>query len=295
MASRDRQIDRRLSRIPTGSSKLGTYVGRDGALAVVNLGASTVSLRYVGLYLPPPGHPVQIETRDGVPVVTGPASPLPATGKIVRATTPLARVEAWSAAGPIVYELPLRAGYTPTIGDTVEITWSADGGIVQGATTPVERPPAPARIPAPGEQTFHLPAFTAIWSGSATDTWVSDDVLPGAGRTAGWGYGTKVVDTIPDTAEILSASIYLPLLGAGKIAPRFRLHPFGQKPRTGLVFAGNSYPLAALDGWVPLPLAAVDFLKANVGGLGLDVSNDVAYRGLQRDQYSGALDITFSA
>jgi hypothetical protein len=125
--------------------------------------------------------------------------------------------------------------------------------------------------------------------------WVSNDILPGDGRAAGWGYGTKIVDTIPDDAEILSASIYLPLLAAGAIAPRLRLHPFGERPRAGLLFAGNSYPLSAIDGWVPIPLSVIDFLKANVGGLGLDAMNDTTYRGLQRDQYSGALDITFSA
>jgi len=298
MPSRDDQINLAIATIPSISSKLGIFVSRDGLQATVNVSGTTVTLPFVGMYLPPPGHPVQLELRNGQLVVSGPARPLPGVGKIVATGSPRVTVQAWGADGAATtYVLPYRSTYTPALNDEVEITWSADTGVVQGRlSTTLATAPAPETVPPAPPQLFHPGPFTAVDSGTwSQGKWAINDVYASASTTGMWWYGSKIADTIPDDAVIRSAAIYLPARQLSGDAPNLGYHGSAPKPAAPTGFAAT-YPLTGeRSGWVPFPPGWVDYLKANIGGLGFDHGGYNIYRGLASDQLSGALDISWEA
>lgn len=289
----ERRMTEQLASIPTVQSKTGVFVARQGNQVVVNLGETTVTLPFNGISLPPPGHPVRIENRAGSFVVTGAARPLPGQGIITATGSPTATVTAWGVA----YQLPFRSGYSPTVNDQVDITWSADGGIIQGSlsTTPTPPTPPPAVIPEQGPQTFHPSPFTATWSGTWNGTrWWLNDVWAGDNSYGAWGYGGKLADTIPDSAQIVSAAMYLPALSLFGAMPNLGWHNSGDQP-PGNVSVNAAAALPQKSGWVPIPTSLIDVLKTTAGGLGFLHGGFNKYRGIQADSLSGALDITWIA
>jgi hypothetical protein len=260
------RVAQQLATIPTVQSKLGTFVQRDGFQAVVNLGDSTVTLPFVGMYLPPAGHPVQLEMRDGQLVVSGPARPLPGVGVITGTGTPLAEVTAWD----VPYSLPYNPTYTPVLGDDVTISWTGDGGQIDGKRTAAPAVVVPETRPGGGSQLFHPAPFTAVGSGSFGSRWFTNDVYSSSNNTGAWFYANKVADTIPDHAEIVSARIYLPARQATGAAPNLQLHTSPTQPGGPVGFTGAAYPLPVRSGWVDIPLAFIDYLKANPGGIGMN-------------------------
>lgn len=285
-------VTRRLASIPTVNSKVGIFVSRTGNRATVNVGASTVSLPFVGLYLPPPGHPVQIETVNGQVSVTGPARPLPGVGKISATGTPRASVLAWG----VSYSLPFHTSYTPVLNDDVAIVWSADGGLITGKVSAVSNVVPPNTNPGAGSGTFHPPPFTAIDSGTwrSGSGWWTPTVRANVDDGA-WFYGSKIKDTIPDNAVIQSALIYLPIQTIVINAPgQLKLHTHATKPAGAPTFTGSAFAVSAQPGWRSIPTSFIDYLKANTGGIGFDGGGQWVNYGVSSDQLSGALDITWN-
>lgn len=282
-----------LRSIRSVQSKLGVFVARDGLQAVVNVGETTITLPFVGMYLPPTGHPVQLEMRDGQMVVSGPATPLPGAGVITGTGTPKAEVTAWGVA----YSLPYRSSYTPVMGDSVEIAWSGDGGVIQGKVTTTSSSVPPSTVPGGGGASFHPAPFTAGDSGTRNKSgggWWNTDVYAGNTTDGAWFYGSKIQDTIPDGAVIQVARIFLSPRSVSGGLPRLQVHTSPTK--TGAItWVGSYYELPAKSGWVDIPSTFIDYLKVNPGGLGLNQGGYNIMRGLPSDGLSGALDIAWFA
>lgn len=287
------RVSEQLSRMPTVQSKLGVFVSRDGYKAVVNVGSETITIPFVGMYLPPAGHPVQLEMRDSQLVVTGPARPLPGVGKITGTGTPRATVTAWGTP----YLLPFRSSYTPVLADDVEIAWSADGGVIQGKVTAISNVVPPVTNPGGGGGSFHPAPFTATGSGTFNPSygkWISDDVYASSSTTGAWFYGSKVADTIPDSAVVTLARIYLNPRSVSGAAPVLQLHTAAWRPGGAVTFTGTGFALPARSGWVDIPVSFIDHLKVHGGGVGLNHGGYSIFRGTPADALSGALDIAWS-
>jgi hypothetical protein len=286
------QVDGKLAGIPQVGSKLGVFVRRDGARVVVSLGGREVLLPFVGVSLPPAGHSVQVESRPGGVVVTGAAAPLPGVAKVTAVNGQMVSVSAWGR----TYSLRFGATYTPAVGDEVSVIWSADGGLVQDrVSAPVAVPPA-APVPLPASGSFHPGPFTATGSGSFGSRWFTNDVYASSSNTGGWWYGSKVRDTIPDGARIDGAAIYLNPRQASGSNPVMRLHSSEGQPGGPLAFVGAPHTVtSARSGWVGIPTAWVDYLKANPGGIGFEHGGYTIFRGTGADALSGALDLSWTA
>lgn len=290
MVNNNRLIVEALARVPEVRSKLAVFVERIGLKVRVNVGLTSVIVPFVGMYLPPPGHPVQMDYRDNEWVVSGPAAPLPGVGKITATGTPLASVLAWGT----TYQLPYRSSYAPTIGDDVTITWSADGGIIESKVTATSLSTGPGANPGGGTQTFHPDPFTAVDSGSLRfGSWWTNDVYASDNNIGAWFYGTKVADTIPDSAVILSARIYLPARQVQGFKPNLGYHNSAAKPGGALSIL-SAAALAVASGWVDISPGYVDAIKAG-GGIGLNHGGYNIYRGTASDGFSGALDVIYQA
>lgn len=292
MPSNNDLINKALSSIPTVTSKLAIFVQRVGFRVVVNIGATSATLPFVGTYLPPPGFAVQLEYRPTGWVVTGPALPLPAEGVVTGTGSPRATVTAWGTA----YTLRYRDGYTPVLNDLVSISWNGEGeGWIIGKLTASSSATGPSANGAATGQKVRPPAFTAIDSGTyrAGSGWWTRTVRANVDDGA-WFYGTKIRDSIPDTATPTRARIYLPILEINIDAPgQLRLHTHRKKPAGAPSFTGSAYPVPAVSGWRDIPLSWIDFLKANDGGIGFDGGGFWIVRGTDTDAQSGALDITY--
>lgn len=282
----------KLADIPTLQSKVGVFAGRDGAGARVTIGGNTETYPVVGLMLPPVGHPVQLEARDGVIKVTGAASQLPNLGVILSFSDTRATIQAWGK----TYDLPYRKNAELIVGKEAEITWGLDGGIIQGALSITTPPPPPAPEPEPPTQAreYHPAPFMAVDSGTQNiggPFWNSDVWASNTTRGA-WFYGSGIADSIPDNAEIRLARIYLSPSKISGSAPRLQVHT---NPGKGgqINFIGSYYELPARSGWVNIPLSFIDHLKANSGGLGMNRGGYSIFRGVHSDPLSGALDIAW--
>jgi hypothetical protein len=297
MISKDERDLRRFKEVPSVGSKLGVFVSQAGPLATVNIWDSTVVVPYVGQYPAQSGDVVQLERRNGSLVVSGPANPKSAAGTVIAVTTPKLTV----AVDGVEYMLPFDPGAyeTPAVNDDVSIDWFYPGGRVSGrlSTTPVVVPP-PTSIPT--GSTAGNETFTALWSRSYRPGPISsDDVIFGESYpSAGWGYGSKIKDTIADTAAINVFRIYLNCRSGSGAQLILGRHTNASEP-------GSSFAVldqitvpgigAGFAGWVDLlALGAggwADFLKSNEGGIGTTGPGYRVLRGLSGDGLSGALNI----
>jgi hypothetical protein len=286
-------VVRALRSIPQVAQKTAVFVQRDGLKAIVNVGDTTIVLPFVGLYLPPSGHAVQLELRDGQWVVTGPATPLPGEGTITATGSPRATVTAWGTA----YTLRYKSSYTPVLNDLVSITWSADEGIIEGKLTAASALVAPGANPGAGVQRYHPDPFTAVDSGTyrSGSGWWTNTVRANVDDGA-WFYGSKIKNTIPDSAVIIQARLYVPIQTIVINAPgQLRLHQHASKPGGAPTYLGSASPLSAVSGWRTIPKSFIDYLKANDGGIGFDGGGQWVCYGVASDALSGALDIIYDA
>lgn len=286
-----------LARIPDVRRKTAIFVGRVGVKAQVNLaGGTSPILPYASGSFPTPGDPVQLELRDGEWVVTGPARPKPGEGIITGTGTPRAKVTAWG----VEYELRLDPSYTAVLADRVTISWSADGeGVITGKVSAASNALTPGSSGGGGLQTFHPDAFTAIDSGSYRGSaWWTNDVYSAINNDSAWFYGSKIRDTIPDTAVILSAYIYIPIRAININADGvMKMHTNSVKGSTPPAWAGGPYNqlVPPATGWHAIPTFWVDYMKANDAGIGFETGGYWVAKGTGSDAYSGALDITYQA
>ena len=100
--------------------------------------------------------------------------------------------------------------------------------------------------------------------------------------------------SIPDTATINSAEIYLPLFYDTGARPIAQLHTSPAKPGGNVTVTGATFTLNSFSGWCPIPTSYLDYLKANDGGIALVGGGWKKYRGRDADGLSGALRVTYT-
>jgi hypothetical protein len=185
------------------------------------------------------------------------------------------------------------------LNDLVLINWESGGAIVAKLPA-LPGVVAPELPPSAGPATYHPAPFTAVDSGTfyiPSSRWSTTDVTSvSTGNNDGaWFYGSKIKDTIPDTATIVSAFIYLPLTSQQTGTPLLQLHTSPTRPGGNVAFTGSTFGLTAKSGWVQIPNTFIDALKATDGGLGFSSGGYNIWRGVATDGLSGALDITYQA
>lgn len=270
----------RLARIPDVGHLVGEFVRMEGQYAVVNIGPNTVPIAVSGFYPPVAGMFVQIERRNGVMIVTGPAQQLNPMGTIKSVGSPKATVTVDGKD----YLLGMRDGYAPVAGDDVEINWAT--GIIQGKVTATAAP-APPPVNPSVSTSFSGMVIQAIDSGNFwSGRWNKNDPWASTSNRGAWFYGSSLRDSLAG-ATIHSAEIYMPALAlAGSV--QMGLHGFSSK---GGAPGGSSFTtLSGANGWVPLPGGFAEWLRDNVGGVVVDSSNGLnKWRGRGSDALSGAM------
>jgi hypothetical protein len=276
---------------------IGIHVSQAGPIATVLMGdGGTIQARTASPYPSVPGDPVRLERRGGTLVVTGPAVPRSPTGRVTVGGSTTATVEYPNGSG-ITKSMP--TALTVALNDLVLINWES-GGAVIGKLAALPGVVAPIVPPAAGLTTFHPAPFTAIDSGTyyiPGSRWSTTDVTSvSTGNNDGaWFYGSKIKDTIPDAAAIVSVFMYLPLTSQQTGTPLLQLHTAATRPGGNVTFTGATTGLTLKSGWVQIPTTFIDVLKASDGGLGFSSGGYNIWRGVAADGLSGALDITYQA
>lgn len=279
MATATELILGKLATIPDVGSKLGTFVRMSGQLAVINVGNSSITIPVSGFYPPIAGMSVQLEVRNGQPIVTGPSKQLPALGVMTSAGTPKATV----LAGGVSYTLGMRDTYTPVIGDDVEINWFS--GLIQGKVKGVAVVVAPIENAPAGSAPFENLLIQAADSGSWISSWWTNDVYNGTNNTGAWFYESRVSDGLRN-ATLSKIEMFLPPRKVFGNAPQVGTHTSGSKG--GNVVVSGQVPLEPRSGWVEIPLPWAPVLQAG-GGIGVTPSGYNIWRGTASDSLSGAL------
>jgi len=294
MTSRTSQerISDALAQIPDFESISATYVSQTGTIATVNQGVNTIQVLSSSQYPLIPGDPVRLQRRNGSLVMLGPAMPRSATGMVTAIGSPRGTVE-YPAGSGISAQMGYNPSYTPAVNDIVLISWDAAGGTIAFKPTAVPGPTAPP-VAAPAAPQVYEQVFTAIDSGSRSSSWNQTSVWASDTYIGAWFYGSKIKDTIPDTAVINRVRIYLPITHNFGDPPQLGRHTSPTKP-AGAVSISSAAALSPRSGWVDIPTALIDYLKANDGGIGLNHGGYNIYAAVASDGYSGALDIIYTA
>lgn len=290
--SSDERTAAALAAVPDQESLVGVFVSQSGALAQVNQGDTTVLAKVANQYPYLPGDAVRLERRDGQLTVLGPSLPRTSLGVVAATGTPLITVEHPSGSG-VTTQMPHNADYVPTVGDAVLIDWES-GGVVVCKLTALPGAEVPATAPAV-QPKRNRQTFTAIDSGSFQDgRWWTNEVWSSDNNIGGWFYGSKIRDTIPDTAVIVSVRLYLPAKQVFGNPSNLGRHSSETRPG-GTIAVTATAPQSDRSDWVSIPTSLIDHLKANPGGIGVDKGGYSIWRGTQTDGLSGALDITYDA
>lgn len=275
-----------LARIPDVGHLVGEFVKMDGLYAIVNIGPNTVPVKVSGFYPPTAGMFVQIERRNGEMVLTGPSQQRNPMGVIKAVGSPKSTV----TVDGVDRLLGMRDGYTPVVGDEVELNWATE--IIQGKVTVAAAPIAPP-TGSTGTAAFGpilIPATDSgnFWSGR----WNSNDPRASTNNRGAWFYGDAIRGSLAG-ASGLKGEIHLPAIALDGTV-QIGLHGYASKP--GGAPGGSSFTaLGSASGWVPLPAGFADWLRDNTGGIVVDSSNgDNRWRGRALDNLSGALRFTGS-
>lgn len=270
-----------LSRIPSVHSETGVIVSMSGAFAVVNMGGATVTVPCVGFYRA--GVVVQVEWRNGNPVVVGRAFTPNPIGTVSATGSPRATV----TVDGVSYLLYYRSGYTPSVGHTVEINWDTE--TIQGQVTGVDTPTAPPTAPPASSSFSGLKVKARDSRRYQSGSWRGGSDVWSSGINEGiWVYGNRVRDAIAG-ATISKIEIFLPLVeknGTSSIGT----HPYSSIPG-GAPSISNLQSLSDHSGWVRLPLSFATYLAAGGRGLGVSPPGNFLnkWRGVDDDSDSGAL------
>lgn len=328
MRSSDRVIlDKINERRPTLSFK-GTFRRMSGAWAVVDTMGGTIEASFVGTVQPSPGDSVQLEMRNGSYAMLGPSRPKPTRGTVLAVAAPtdpdptetptgedISEVEFDEFGNPITdplppdtarcvvragdaeYRLPYMQSYTPYVGHVVAIEWTFESGLVTGAVStvpPVEAASEVPPTPPPTGTGFNPAPFRASASGTyQSGAWTGGRVMSSDSGRGVFLYGSAIADTIPDDAVITFARIWLsPEQIFGDPA---QLRLVANTSMTGPpAWQGAAWPLAPSPGWVQIPNAFIDWLKANPGGLGFEGGGFHIFEAITTEPMSGALDIAWT-
>jgi len=233
----------------------GNYRGLDGVQALVDFSGGRVPVNMATAWRPELNEAVWVLVADGVPFLLGPTVPKPYDGTVVSTSGGFATVSTDVGDVTATYEF----GATLSAGQQVKLLWGNGCHVVSVMSTTPTPPtvPDPPPNPAPSQYTKTITANTSS-SYQPGYGWRTNDVWSSAHNQGLWFYGTKIKDTIPDTATINSASVYLPyplqLLGARP----FGRHGYGSPP-SGAPTLSETYTLGGTSGWVSIPTSLIDW------------------------------------
>ena len=279
-----RVLAQKLAGLTSARSETAQFVRMDGRLAVVNIGSSTVTVPCVGFYPPVTGMPVRVDWVNGSPAVTGPVRPLNPLGVLTATGNPRATV----TVDGVEYSLFYRDGYTPTVGDAVEVNWAT--GIIQGKITGSDSPTPPAEsgggavpfdVIVRAENSGRYQAGSGWWS-----NWPRASV-----RNVGiWTYGNRIRDAV-GSGTVTRAEIYFPLeqqVGVANIG--VHAHPSIPGGAPSITSKAN-LPYGSRSGWQALPDGYGAYLAAGGRGIGVADGGDTIWRGTAADGLSGAIHL----
>lgn len=288
MRNPDEWIADALARVPVVESIVGVFVSQDGPVATVDVAGRRLLVKAATQLQVLPSDPVRLERRGPDLVVTGPSTNRATLGTVTVAGNP-ATVEYPDGSG-VTADLPVVDGLTVDVADTVIIDWASGGTVTAVVASPLS-PEAPEDPGAGSGQTVTVTLF-ADQSGSYGSSWWTDEVWASSSYVGGWFYGTKIKDSIPDSAVILSASIYLPAASTFGDPPNFGIHNQAVRP-AGSLTVSSTVALSPRVGEVPLPTSWFDTLKASDGGIGVNHGGRNVYRSVGADGNSGRLTVTY--
>tara|TARA_R100000365_G_C2746946_1_gene76473 strand:- start:2473 stop:3342 length:870 start_codon:yes stop_codon:yes gene_type:complete len=289
MRNTAQEIARLFAGVPEQESIVGVFVSQDGPVATVDVSGRRLHVLSATQTPVLPSDPVRLERRGQGLVMTGPTLARSTLGRVTVAGDP-ATVEYPDGSG-VTAVLPVASGLSVSVDDTVVLDWSTGGAVIAvlASTVDAEEPDAPG-----GGGDPITVVFNAVQSGSYGSSWWTDEVWASSSYIGGWFYGTKIKDTIPDSAVILSASMWLPARSLFGDPPNFAVHTSAFRPGGGLTF-GATTPLSPREGQVAVPTGWIDTLKAADGGIGVNHGGRNVYRGLSGDGRSGELTVTYQA
>lgn len=266
-------------------TETAVFVRMDGRFAVVNIGTSTIPMPCVGFYPPVVGMAVRVDWVNGSPAVTGPVTPLNPLGVISGTGTP----KATATVDAVEYMLFYRDGYTPTVGDQVEINWAT--GVIQGKVTGTETPESPGESgggSVPFSVTVRASNSGRYQSGSG---WWGNDPWASASNDGIWVYGNRVRDAV-GSGTVTRIEIYLPLAQQVGVAS-VGVHPHSSIPGSGpTITSKTNLPIGRRSGWQTLPLSFGTYVASGGRGIGVADGGYNIWRGTTSDSLSGALRIS---
>lgn len=280
-------VARAIDGIPRVQTFTGVFQEMSGELALVNLNGTQIKVKADGWTPPVSGMPVRVQVTGGVPRVTGPAQPLSTDGVVK--FTPTSSVVTVTVEG-VDYQMRYL-GSDLMSGDTVIVDWASRTALGKPGTYEPPPPPAPPPPLKPQPQPFSNLLVQANGSGRYQNSWWGDDPWASNNNNGIWVYGNAVREALAGATNI-GVEIYLPLLEQLGNAS-YALHPHGGipgGPPTLLEVTG----MPARSGWVRLPYGWGDWLRDNVGGIGVTAPGGGYNRwrgryGSNRDDLSGAL------
>lgn len=294
MLTAEDKIAEQLAQMKPWQVLVGKFVEPSGVESVVDVGGTRLTVPSVGETFALPNEKVRLLRTQQATFLLGPAQPRSTSGIVTAGGSPRCTVEYPPGSG-VTQMMGYPVGTTPDVGDLVLIDWGSGGTVSQIVTAfpdSVTVPEAPTPLPT-GKQTL---TFTALDSGNYQNgNWWTNEVWASDNNHGAWFYGSKIKDTIPDTATISKVEIYLPAYSTFGDPPNFRTHTHATRPAGAPSYTATVTALSsARSGWVSLPTSVGDFLKANTGGTGMRQGGYTKYRGTQTDAQSGALRITYT-
>lgn len=264
---------------------VGQYRGRVGGRALVDVGGGRIPVDVVTSYCPALNEDVSVWFIDGVPQMVGPSKLKAVSGVVVFVTNQFVTVD--TDEGQRVMTYP--QGLVLSSGQMVRIQPDDGGAVLHIMSTT----PEPVEVPPPsvgGGPVEHTNVFTAVDGGSYRGRWWNSEIWGSDTNTGAAFYGTKVADTIPDTAPILSLEVFIsPLMISGG-NPVFFVHNSASKPG-GNVTRILSQVIAPVPGWLALPTIWGDTLKSQYTGVGVGSGGYHKFKSVQQDPQSFALRI----
>lgn len=273
-------------------SIIGTFVRFEGLMAVVNVGGTQVTIPNVGMYFPVPNDSVRIIRIGKHTFLWGPAVARSPVGRVSATGTPRCTVEYPNGSG-VTKLMGYPSNVTPAVNDIVLIDWTSGGTVIDKITAaPVNLVPDDPGNTSPG--TAGRQVFRAVDSGSYGTNWFTHDIYDSTSNLGAWFYGSQIADTIPDNAVITSVAICLTPRSTQYAAPKLRVHTAAQMG--SLTFTGASHTLSGTSGYVSVPTAVGDLLKANKYGVGFEPNTGGynIFKSVWEDGASGSLDISWT-